>query len=263
MDLKLSGKVAVILAGSAGIGKGVAEALAQEGCNIAICARSKDRLLNTSDFIQKKYSVEVFSKIVDVSNAIDLDEFLEDVIERFKVIDILVNNTGGPKTGKTTELSNNEYQDAYELVLMSKVRASKFVVPHMVKNGYGRIINIESTSVKCVLDNMTLSNVFRSASVAFAKTLSREVVQHGIRVHTIMSGAVMTDRLTELGEIAANNEGITFEQWKQKAQSSTPMERFGDPLEFGNLVAFLSSDKSDYMTGTCIAFDGGILTTIT
>jgi 3-oxoacyl-[acyl-carrier protein] reductase len=263
MDLKLSGKVAVVLAGSAGIGKGIAEALAQEGCNIAICARSEDRLLDTADFIQNEYNVEVFSEVVDVSSASELEIFLKGVVERFGVIDILINNTGGPKTGKTLELSDDEYQHAYELVLMSKIRASKFVVPYMIKNGYGRIINVESTSIKCVLDNMTLSNVFRSASVAFAKTLSREVVQDGIRVHTVMTGPMMTDRVTELGEIAANEQEITFEQWKEEAQSSTPMKRFGNPIEFGNFVAFLASDKSDYMTGTCVAFDGGILTTVT
>jgi len=263
MDLKLSGKVAVVLAGSAGIGRGVAEVLAQEGCDIAICSRSKKKLLATTDLLRNKYGAEVFSQPVDISNAEELNKFFKNVINHFGAIDILINNTGGPKTGKTTELSDTEYGVAYELVLMSKVRACRFVIPYMVQNGYGRIINIESTSIKCVMDNMTLSNVFRSASAAFSKTLSREVVQHGIRVHTIMSGPMMTDRVTELGGIAANNEGITFEQWKQKAQSSTPMERFGDPLEFGNFVAFLASDKSDYMTGTCIAFDGGILTTVT
>ena len=262
MNLKLSGKVAVILAGSAGIGRGIAEVLAQEGCDIAICSRSKERLLATADLLRNKYGSVVFSHPVDVSNARELDKFLKSVINHFGTIDILINNTGGPKTGKTTELSDTEYGAAYELVLMSKIRACRFVVPYMVQKGYGRIINIESTSIKCVMDNMALSNVFRSASAAFAKTLSREVVKDGIRVHTIMSGPMMTDRVTELGEIASSNEGITFEQWKQKAESSTPMERFGSPLEFGNFVAFLVSDKSDYMTGTCIAFDGGILTTV-
>ena len=123
-------------------------------------------------------------------------------------------------------------------------------------------MNVSSTSVKCALENMVLSNVFRSGVAAFSKTLSMEYAHQGIRVHTIMSGPFMTNRVNELGASAARQKDITFDQWKQGAEAGTPLGRFGDPLEFGALVAFLVSERSDYMTGTCIAIDGGPLTTI-
>ena len=140
MDLKLSGKVAVVLAGSAGIGRGVAEVLAQEGCDIAICSRSKKKLLATTDLLRNKYGAEVFSQPVDISNAEELNKFFKNVINHFGAIDILINNTGGPKTGKTTELSDTEYGVAYELVLMSKVRACRFVIPYMFKMDTGELL---------------------------------------------------------------------------------------------------------------------------
>jgi 3-oxoacyl-[acyl-carrier protein] reductase len=132
----------------------------------------------------------------------------------------------------------------------------------MAEAGWGRIVNVASTSVKCALENMVLSNVFRSGVAAFSKTLSMEYAHQGIRVHTVMPGPFMTNRVNELGTSAARLKGITFEQWKQGAEAGTPLGRFGNPLEFGALVAFLVSDRSDYMTGTCIAIDGGALKTI-
>jgi 3-oxoacyl-[acyl-carrier protein] reductase len=263
MDLELKNKVAVVLAGSKGIGRGIAEGLANEGCKIAICARNQEKLVNTANEIRERYNVEVIEKVVDVSDKVLLNSFLQFVIESYGGIDILINNTGGPKVGTTTGLTDEDYMAAYELVLMSKIRACRFVLPYMIKQNWGRIINIESTSIKCALPNMALSNIFRNASVAHSKTLSMEVAGNGVCVHTVMSGPMMTDRVTELGEAAALSKGITFEQWKSEAMASTPMGRFGDPIEFGNLVAFLASNKSNYMTGTCMAFDGGVLTTIT
>ena len=146
---------------------------------------------------------------------------------------------------------------------MSKIRACRKVIPVMVKQRWGRIINVESTSVKSALENMVLSNTFRSASTAFAKTLSMEYGKEGIRVHTLLSGPFLTNRVHELGAAAAKKLGISFEQWKREAAEGSPLGRFGDPLEFGALVAFLASERSEFMNGTTIAIDGGALKSIT
>ena len=262
MDLGLKGKVAVLLAASSGIGRGIATVLAQEGCRIAICARDESRLFAVAEEIRTVTHAEVLAAKADVADLASLDGFLNSVFEKYGVVDILVNNSGGPPAGQCFDFGEVEYAAAFNLVLMSKIRACRRVIPSMVKSQWGRIINIESTSVKCALDNMVLSNVFRSAATAFSKSLAMEVAASGVRVHTLMSGPMMTNRVNELGHAAAAKKGVSFEKWKSEAEAGTPLGRFGDPLEFGNLVAFLASDRASYMTGTCIAFDGGVLKTI-
>ena len=263
MDLGLKGKVAVVLAASSGIGRGIAMVLAQEGCNLAICARDSSRLNIVADEIRTSTKVDVLAELCDVASAVSMDTFFDSVLKTYGRIDILVNNSGGPLAGQSFDFTDTDYATAFNLVLMSKVRACRHVVPGMMASKWGRIINIESTSVKSAMENMVLSNVFRSASTAFAKSLSMEVASNGIRVHTVMSGPMLTNRVNELGNEAALKKGISFEQWKTEAESGTPLGRFGNPLEFGEFVAFLASDRAGYMNGTCIAFDGGVLKTIT
>lgn len=262
MDLALKDKVAVILAASSGIGRGIATVLAEEGCKIAICARDPDRLNLVAEDIRHASGVQVLALEADVTNHVMLDKFFDKVLDHFGHIDILVNNSGGPPPGKSLDISDQEFYSAFELVLMSKIRACRRAIPSMIVRKWGRIINVESTSVKNTLENMTLSNVFRSASAAFAKTISAEYAKDGIRVHTLLSGPFLTNRVSDLGKIAAKKEKISFDKWKLNAEANTPLGRFGDPLEYGALVAFLASDKADYMTGSSIAIDGGILRTI-
>lgn len=263
MDLGLKGRVAVVLAASSGIGRGIATVLAQEGCDLAICARDGARLALVAEEIKSATGVRVFAEVADVANTASLDSFFDRALGVYGNVDILVNNSGGPPPGKSLDITDQQYQSAFELVLMSKIRACRRVMPSMIERRWGRVINVESTSVKCALENMVLSNVFRSAATAFAKTLSMEYARDGIRVHTLLSGPFLTNRVEELGTAAAKQKGISFDQWRRDAEAGTALGRFGDPLEYGALVAFLASDKADYMTGTCIAIDGGALKTIT
>jgi 3-oxoacyl-[acyl-carrier protein] reductase len=204
----------------------------------------------------------VLAVAADVAAPASLDGFFDQVFGAYGSVDILVNNAGGPPPGKCLELNDDQYAAAYELTLMSVVRSCRRVVPSMRKQRWGRIINIQSTSVKSALENMVLSNTFRSAATAFAKTLSMEYGRDGIRIHTLLSGPFATNRVQELGLAASRQKGITFDQWRSEAEAGTALGRFGDPLEFGALAAFLASDKADYMNGTCIAIDGGALKTI-
>lgn len=263
MDLGLKGKVAVVLAGSSGIGRGIATVLAREGCRLAICARNGEMLEEAAKALRAETGAEVHARTADVGDPASLDGFFDSVFEAFGQVDILVNNTGGPPPGKCLALPDDAYERAFHLVLMSKIRACRRVVPSMVQQGWGRILLVESTSVKSALENMALSNVFRSAAAAFAKTLSMEYAREGVRVHTLLSGPFMTARVNELGEAAARQRGIPFEAWRSEAEAATALGRFGDPVEYGALVAFLASTQSDYMNGTCIAIDGGALKTVT
>ncbi len=263
MDFGLKNRVAVVLAASSGIGLGIARVLAQEGCAIAICARDSVRLAAASEQIVAESGASVLAVQADVSDAVSLDAFFDKVFSVYGKVDILINNSGGPPPGRIDTLSDDAYVAAFNLVLMSKVRASRRVLPLMQKQGWGRIINVESTSIKSALENMVLSNAFRSAAAAHAKTLAMETARDGIRVHTLMSGPFLTKRVDELGNAAAQQRGISFEQWKSEAEAGTALGRFGDPLEYGALVAFLSSRQADYMSGNCIAIDGGVLKTIT
>jgi 3-oxoacyl-[acyl-carrier protein] reductase len=262
MDLLLKGKVAVVLASSAGIGKGVATVLSEEGCKVAICGRRPDKLEETKQEIQKKTGNEVFSKTVDVSNSESLNDFFMAIYSEFGQIDILVNNAGGPPAGDSTSFADEDYYSAFETSLMSVIRSCSFVLPKMKDQKNGKIITITSTSVKSAMENMILSNTFRNAAAAFSKSLSLEAAKDGIRVHTVMPGPFLTERVNELGTVAAEKKGISFDEWRVAAEQNTPLKRFGQPEEMGRLVAFLVSDLSDYMNGTCIAVDGGILTTI-
>ena len=184
MDLDLKNRVAVVLAASSGIGRGIATVLAQEGCNLAICARDPRRLEVAANEM-RDVGAHVMAVVADVASASSLDAFYDQVIDGYGKVDILINNAGGPPAGKSLELSEEHYAIAYQLTLMSVVRSCRRVVPLMQKQHWGRIINIESTSIKCALDNMVLSNVFRSAVAAFAKTLSTEYARDGNpRPHT-------------------------------------------------------------------------------
>jgi 3-oxoacyl-[acyl-carrier protein] reductase len=262
MDFGLDGKTAVVLASSAGLGKGIASVLAKEGCNLAICGRSEERLQTTAEEIASFGNGRVFSQVTDVSEKESLERFFERVYQEFGQVEILVNNAGGPPPGSSDKLLEEDYQAAFNLSLMSVIRASSIVLPKMKKQGFGRIITVTSTSVKSVMENMVLSNVFRNAAAAFSKSISMEGIRDGVRVHCVMPGPFLTDRVHQLGSGAAEAQGISFEQWQKNAEATTPLGRFGTPEEMGHLVAFLASDLSVYMTGTCIAIDGGILTTI-
>ncbi len=262
MDLDIKGKVAVVMAASAGLGQGVAEVLVQEGCEVAICSRSSSKLRRAAKQIKEITGKDIFYRVANVAKADSLVSFLKEVMKQFGRIDILVTNAGGPPAGSSDKISDEQYFSAYGLTLMSVVRSCRFVIPSMRKHNWGRIIILSSTSIKSAIGDLVLSNVFRNAVAGFSKSIAIETARDGIRVHCVMSGPFITDRMNELGNINAQRNNISFEMWKKNAEENTMLGRFGDPKEMGYLVAFLASNLSDYMTGTTIAIDGGALKTI-
>lgn len=259
MRLGITGKTAIVFAASKGLGKASALALAMEGANVVIAARNKAVLEDAAKEIRDKSGSKVLAVPGDVSKLEDIERLVKATVAEFGGVDILVNNNGGPPPGKFESFSDQDWQEALDQVLMSAVRATRLVLPHMKKAGSGRIINMLSLSAKQPSPNLLLSTSFRVAVMGMAKTLSNDLAPHNIAVNNICTGHFLTDRLKELYKIDEKiAEGQTEEEAWESALQSIPMHRLGKPEEFGALVAFLASEPAAYITGTSIDIDGGL-----
>ena len=258
MNLGLKNKVAYVGGSSKGIGKGIAIKLAQEGCNLILCARNNESLEATADFIREEYKVDVLALQVDLSKMSEVKSSVEKGIKHFKTIDILIANSGGPKPGKFFDLKEEDWSLAYNSVLLYVIELYKLIIPVMKNNKWGRIINITSLSVKEPADSLLLSNVFRAGVTALAKSISKELYEEGITINNVAPGAFKTDRAIQLMQSKANSEGKTFEQVEKELSATLPGNKFSSIDDIGNLVVFLSSDISGEITGTTIQIDKGI-----
>jgi 3-oxoacyl-[acyl-carrier protein] reductase len=250
MDLGIDGRVTLVMGASKGIGRGIAGALAREGVKVAIASRSRERLDATIEELEGH--VTAF-----VADAGDLDRLAElpgEVEAELGPIDILVANTGGPPKGTALDNSIEEWEESYRSLVLGVRVLVGVVVPGMRERGWGRIVNVGSNSTVEPAPSLTLSNANRMAAVGFLKTLSREVAADGITVNTVVTGKFATDRLAE-------NEG-SMENAERAGRETVPAKRLGLPEEFGDLVAFLASDRAAYITGTTIPIDGGLLRSV-
>ncbi len=259
MELGLTNKVAVVGASSKGLGKAIALGLVDEGARVTICARDNEVLEQTADEIRGKTENDVLAIPTDVSQPDQVEALIDRTISHFDGIDILVNNAGGPRAGRFNDLSAEDYHDAVNLNLMSTINMSRAVVPWMRRRGGGRIINLTSVSVKQPVDGLMLSNMARTGVIGFAKTLATELAPDKILVNNVCPGIIFTDRIKQLASVRAEESGITYDQALENMTANIPLGRIGDPEEFANLVVFLASEKSSYITGTTIQVDGGMV----
>ena len=259
MDLQLKGKTALITAASLGIGRATAELLMKEGCKVAICSRNKANLLKTANEIKTIYNIEPLWEVCDINKVSDIENVVKLVNNNYGDVDILVNNCGGPVPGYLESLSDESWDNAFDQVLMSAVRFARLVLPGMQKNNWGRIINITSLSVKQPVDNLILSNSFRSAVTAFAKTLSNQVGKYNITVNNVAPGYTLTARLYELAVTRAKQSGESHEHVLASMANDVPMKRLARPDEVASLVVYLASEQAGYITGSTIGVDGGII----
>jgi 3-oxoacyl-[acyl-carrier protein] reductase len=257
MDLGLNERVAIVAASSRGLGKACARELAREGANVVICARGPSQLKATADEISKETGAKVLPIRTDLRDDAQVRHLAGEALRRFGRIDILVSNNGGPPAAYFDDLDDDAWLAAHQLTLMSAVRLIRAVLPSMRASHWGRIINITSVSVKEPIDNLLLSNVYRPGVIGLAKTLSAQVAVDGITVNNVAPGYTRTDRVLELAEARAAEQGRTVEAILADTASSFPMQRMGEPDELAALVAFLASERAGYITGTTIPVDGG------
>ncbi len=262
MDLQLKGKTVLVTASSTGIGKAIADGFAAEGANLAICSRSRVKLIEAANDIKNKYSVEPFWGVCDLNSKKDIETFYNAVVSNVGKVDILVNNCGGPVPGYFLELPEESWDDAYKQVLLSVTRFIHLVLPDMISNQWGRIINVTSVAVKQPVHNLVLSNSFRAAVTGLAKTLSTELANKNITVNNVAPGYTLTHRLYELAVNRAKTSGKSHEEILTEMAKDVPMNRLGSPEEIAAVVIFLASKQASYVTGTTIQVDGGAIKSI-
>jgi 3-oxoacyl-[acyl-carrier protein] reductase len=258
METGLAGKVALVCAASRGLGQAAARGLAAEGARVAMCARHMPTLQAAAAEIQAETGAEVLAIAADLSRRSDIVRLVDQTVQHFGGLDILVTNSGGPKAGLFSATTESDWRDAIDLVLLSTVLLCMEAVPHMRRGG-GRIINITSISAKQPIAGLMLSNALRPAVTGFSKTLANELARDGILVNCVAPGYTRTDRVIELAEATAAREGVPVEAVEKRTVQNIPLGRMAEPSEFADLVVFLASDRGRYITGTTIPVDGGYL----
>ncbi len=259
MELHLKGKTVLVTASSSGIGKAAAELFIKEGCNVAICSHNKENLLIAARDIKSTYNVEPLWEVCDMNKLQDIEDTVRVVQKELGDIDILINNCGGPVPGFFEDLYDENWENAFEQVLMSAVRFTRHILPGMKSKNWGRIINVTSLSVKQPVDNLILSNSLRGAVTGFAKTLSNQVGKYNITVNNVAPGYTLTPRLHELAEVRAKLAGTTPVKILESMSNEVPMKRLAQPEEVASMIVYLASERAGIITGQTIAVDGGVI----
>jgi len=257
MELGMAGKVAAVAASSQGLGFACAMELAREGASLAICSRSRDKIDKAALKIHEETGAEVYATVVDVSKQDECIRFIEESVQQFGHLDILVTNTGGPAPGALDDIDFEQVRDGFDSTLMSAIVMMKASIPHMRQRGWGRIVNILSMTVKQPKVDLLVSNTMRPAILGFAKSISFELAREGITVNNVAPGYTRTERLTELAEHMSKQSGGAVEDVYAGWESAIPARRLGRPEELGAVVTFLASERAGYVTGVTVQVDGG------
>ncbi len=260
MDLGLQGKVAMVAAASKGLGFGIARALALEGAKLSICSRDQSAVEAAAAKLREEAGVEVLAFASDVSKPADVAHWVHGTVAQWGQVDALLVNAGGPPTAWFKDITDEQWQAAFDLTLMSTVRMIRAVLPHM-KPG-SAIATVTSSSIKEPIEQLCLSTVMRSGVAALVKTLADELAPDGIRVNNVIPGRIDTDRVAALDANAAKRRGISVEEVRAQSLTKIPLKRLGTIDEFGAATAFLLSPAAAYITGATLRIDGGAMRSI-
>ena len=260
MDLGLKNKVALVAASSKGLGYGVANALASDGAKVSLCSRSEDTVIGAAQTLANETGAETLATACDVLDPGAIQAWVDKTVAAWGQIDCLLVNAGGPPAKMFKELSDDDWQAAFELTLLSSVRMIRAALPHM--NQGGAILTVTSSSIKEPIPRLGLSTVMRAGVSGLVKTLADELADDGIRVNNLIPGRIDTDRVAQLDANRAKNLGMDIEEVKAKSRASIPLGRYGTIDDFGAAAAFLLSPASSYITGATLRVDGGMMRSI-
>jgi 3-oxoacyl-[acyl-carrier protein] reductase len=254
-------RVALVTGSSRGIGRACAERLARSGFDLVVCARDSKAV----GMVAKELGdagTNVVGVAADVTVKDDLASVFAAVDERFGRLDVLVSNTGGPAAGGFANLDDDAWTAAFPGTFLSVVRAVRFALPLMERNGHGRIIVIGSSSARQPIPQLALSNAFRPAVAGFVKSTAQEVARVGVTINLVGPGRIATDRLQAIDEYLAKQGGTDYETQRRNSESAIPAGRYGSPEEAAALVAFLASEEAAYITGQTVLVDGGLISAL-
>ena len=256
MELSLQHKTALVCGGSQGIGKAIAIELAMLGASCILLSRNSTSLQQAMEELPALHNQSHAYHAIDFKDVDALKELVANITQG-QTIDILINNTGGPAAGPIETANPLAFQDAFNQHLVCNHILTQAVIPAMKQNGWGRIINVISTSVRIPLDNLGVSNTIRAAVASWSKTMSNELAVHGITVNSLLPGFISTARLEAVAESFAARANIEKAAMQDQMRSSVPAKRFGTPAEIAAVAAFVASPAASYLNGICIPVDGG------
>ena len=257
MDYGLKGKVALVCGASQGLGEASALALAREQASLVICARNRERVLETARTITDETGARVLPAVCDLASGEDVERLVDQARERFGTVDILVTNAGHPQMGDFFSHDEASWRAGFEGVLLPVVRLCRRVIPHMVQGKWGRIVHITSVAVKDPHPPYYLSSVYRAGVAALSKLLSQEFGREGVRVNTVCPGVFKTPLVGDLLAREAEKQGETVARIESQWAEQTSVGRLGEASELASLVVFLCSQAADDITGQVLVADGG------
>jgi 3-oxoacyl-[acyl-carrier protein] reductase len=260
MNLGLRGRVGIVCASSQGLGRAAATALAREGASIVVCSRDKKRITEAAASMRRTAAkgAEVVPMVADMNSAADIQRLVTATVKRFGHVDMLVSNAGGPPVAAFPDLSDEAWEQGSRLTLMSTVRCIRAVLPHMKKQGWGRIVIITSIAARQPINDLVISSSIRPGLLGLTKVLGNQYGADGICINAVAPGFILTDRQKEIGGARAQAKGITFEEYLKESAREIPLGRLGRPEELADVIAFLCSERASYVNGTTFTVDGGL-----